>query len=90
MAVCRLAKHAMPVLQRRRDKEERCHVLTGGIGRSRLDPSAGTRPSRMRDVLPAMDRRGASEPEVIRQPELLECPRYPASQLGQILRREPD
>ena len=44
-------------------------VLAGGTGRGRLDPSAGTRPSRVRDAMPDMDRRGASEPEVVRQPE---------------------
>ena len=59
-AVYRLAQHTMSVLQQRFNEDERRHVLAGGTGRGRLDPSAGTRPIRVWDALPVMDRRGAS------------------------------
>ena len=59
-AVYRLAQHTMSVLQQRCNENKRRHVLAGGTGRSRLDPLAGTRPSRVRDALPETDRRDAS------------------------------
>ena len=89
-AVYRLAQHTMSVLQQRCNEDERRHVLAGGTGRGRLDPSAGTRPSRVRDAMPDMDRRGASEPEVIPQPESPDRPRHPAGRVGQTHRRESD